>query len=510
MAQKDPATPAVADVPEVAPPIAQARGAQGLAPWPLIDRFPILAGQQLSLSYFAAAARTALTGYRQNLIDVLDEMLEKEPHGYSVLWKRILGVAGARLEITPPELAEDDPDRELAEEIAQECRQQIADIPFFRQHLAALCWAIYYALTAEEIHWDRKPDGGWRVARLSFVHSRRLSYPDQQNWDLYIWDQGQVLGYQAFGIAPTNAGGWGLRIADYPLKFIVHAPQLRGDYPTREGLGRQLGEWFILKRLGARSGAQYLERFGKPWPEASYATQNDGKPREASDEDIDAARAAVSALGAGSLSGYTHPDSIKLGLLTPDSNGGTTKLTYEHWIQLCNSEISKPVVGNTLTTEVGQTGGNRALGEVQEREETKILKYDAQAICDSLREFLIKAIVRLNYGAERLRLAPLMTLHVEEPDPMALMELAEKGAKNNIAVDGDKIAADVGLPVVPVGANPRKVRRMVPLDITAPALIDPDLLAVPPANDQQTTNTKPGAQPKAADPDEIPRDDAAE
>ena len=62
--------------------------------------------------------RVCLTGYRMLWVDLLDEMLQKEPHGYSVLWKRILGVAGARLTVERPEyIDEDDSDYEKSEAI---------------------------------------------------------------------------------------------------------------------------------------------------------------------------------------------------------------------------------------------------------------------------------------------------------------------------------------------------------------------------------------------------------
>ena len=48
--------------------------------------------------------------------------------------------------------------------------------------------------------------------------------------------------------------------SDHPGKFIVHAPQIRGDYPTREGLGRQLAYWFALKLIATRGAPQRANR----------------------------------------------------------------------------------------------------------------------------------------------------------------------------------------------------------------------------------------------------------
>ena len=128
-------------------PIAQSHET-GLAPWPTVDRYPLLIGPNLSLEYVAACYRVCLTGYRMMWVDLLDEMLQKEPHGYGVLWKRILGVAGARLTVERPEyIADDDPDCEKAEAIRSFVERQIKQIPRLRQHIAFLAWASYYAVT---------------------------------------------------------------------------------------------------------------------------------------------------------------------------------------------------------------------------------------------------------------------------------------------------------------------------------------------------------------------------
>ena len=266
---------------------------------------------------------------------------------------------------------------------------------------------------------------------------------------------------------------FGLRVGSLPHKFIIHAPQLRGDYPTREGLGLQLCEWFVLKRVGARMGAQYLERWGKPFMDITFSTGDDDKPRAADKPDIERAVAASGAIGAGSMSGWVHPDSVQVNAKSHDA--GKKAVTFPEWIELCNGEISKPVLGNTLTTEVGSTGGNRALGQVHGDEEAKILAYDAQAMCDTLDEQLIASLVRLNYGADAMKLAPHVRLHVTDPDPAALLALGIDAAKGNIAVDGDALAEEIGLKTVPnkTGAP----RRMYPLAGITDLLpmVDPDI-----------------------------------
>lgn len=454
------------------PAVGQDRSApRELAPWPQIDRYPTVIGQGLSLQYVGSVFRTALVGYRQQAVDLLSELIEKDGHAFSVAHKRVLAVAGGKLELVPVELPATASQAEttMAQEVCDFCSVRVRAIPNLVQHIAALMWSTYFGVTACESHWD-KIEGEWQVTRLSNVHSRRLAYPDQFAWDLYVWDQGNVL--LPYGMSPTN-GIYGLRVADYPGKFIVHTPELRGEYPTRDGVGRILATWIVLKLIATRGGSQYLERFAKPWPEATYRTTDDDQPRAANDEDKDAATAALNALGNGSLSSWVHPDSVKLDLRTPDT-GSTGKLSFAEWIGVCNAEESKATVGSTLTTEVGSTGGNRALGQVHEQGEMRIAQYDADGIAETLKRDLVAWLVRLNFPPAAMKYVPQVKIHVgPEPDPDAIVDRAARGAAAGMPVDADKVAQQAGVPLVaPDDENARRMLPLSPVDILA---INPEL-----------------------------------
>jgi len=400
-------------------------------------------------------------------VDLLNELLEKEPHGYAVLQKRILGVATAKRSITPSKNAKGKREVKLAQQIAEDVEARINAIPDLTQHLAGLLWATYYGLSGREIHWAR--DGAsWVPQRLSMVHSRRLAYPVSGSWDLYLYDQ--AGNFQEGGV---KRGTFGLRIADFPNKFIVHAPQVRGDYPTREGLGRQLAYWFALKLVASRGAPQYLERFTKPWPHASYSTEENGQKRPATDEDIEQAKAALDMMGGGNLKSWVHADTIEVDFLNPDGSNGKPKLTYSQWFDICNAEMSKVANGGTLGTDVGDSGGNRALGETQRKGEISLLKYDGDALAGTLHRDLVMPFVRLNYP-DAIKLAPELTIHVEDdPDPMQIIDRGVKAAGVGMPVDADELAKQAGIPLIDP-AN-KKSRRLVLVSQTDAASCDEDL-----------------------------------
>jgi phage gp29-like protein len=58
----------------------------------------------------------------------------------------------------------------------------------------------------------------------------------------------------------------------------------------------------------------------------------------------------------------------------------------------------KAILGSTLGSEVGHGGGNRALGEVHERNEQTIAKQDAAQLADTLRLQLFTPMVRRTFG----------------------------------------------------------------------------------------------------------------
>jgi 8-oxo-dGTP diphosphatase len=450
-----------------------------LAPPPLVDRYPFIVGNQVNLSYVASVFRLCLTGYRSQYVDLLDELLDQDPHLYSVMTKRVQASANGRFEITPCDTDPGSSDEKLAVKAAAMVKREVARIKDLTQSLSALLWAVYRGIGAAELFWTRDSDG-WHIERLGFIHSRRLSYPDQQSWSLHIWDQGQVYGWKApWGASPTNAALFGLKIEDFPGKFIVYAPQLRGDYPTREGVGRQVATWALFKRIGARGAADYLERFVKPLMDVSFTTTDEGKPREATQEDIALAAQIASSIGPGSSNYASHADSITVTPKTAEA--GTKVVTYTEWMAFCDAQMSKAALGGTLGTEVGHGGGNRALGETQERGEVNLEQYDATTVSEAFRRDVITWLVRLNMP-EALHVIPNCALHVdEEPDPKSVMELVTQATSNGFPVDVDAVAEEIGIPLIENldkdEAGKAKPRRSYKSDVVDPHTVDDTLMS---------------------------------
>jgi phage gp29-like protein len=495
---------------------AVASGARN-APWPLIDKYPTIIGSALSLSYLSSVYRLALTGWRRDYVDALSELLERDPHLYAVLMQRVLTACGARIVLSPR-----DTKSKRCVKMAADVQGMVDSMEGFRQALATLVFSgLFYGIGSAEVQWEpiarRTRTGavaGFVPKKLHFIHSRRLNFPDACSWDLCIQDQGMVTVKDRYQAGSTNSM-FGMRITDYPGTFVTFAPQLHADYPTREGVGRIVAFWSALKTMGARGAAQYVERYAKPWALATYATTSTGVPRaaesSAQNNDVGAANAALMALGTGSLSGAVVPDSVKIDLR--QITGSRSNLGHKDWIDICNSEMSKGVLGQSDTTGGGE-GGSRAKSSVAKTGSDQIARLDVMLISDCLQTCLIDWIVKYNWPAEYDK-RPIITLAVDpEPDPYGVVKLATMFAGAGAPVDVDDIARTIGIKLVTKGD--KDARQMAPLKPVDIWTLNPDRyeqpVVVPPPEADPSTSSEDGegggdgSSDNEGDPKKVPPD----
>lgn len=440
-----------------------------VAPAPLTDKYPTVVGSQLTMAYISSAYRIATTGYRQQFVDLLNELLERDPSTYCVLSQRILAVACGRVELVPAVVDKQSPDYDEAQKICEDVTRRFEAIPKRTQAFASLLWALYYGPTALENIFER--GDGWSITELSFIASRRIAYPEPGSWRPFIWDLGAVFPISyGIGDMPEKIRPWGIPLDAYPGKFVLHTPALRGDYPTRDGLGREIGFWMALKGMSARGAADFIERFAKPWVLGSYTTTATGNPRAASDKDINVGSQAQRGVGAGSLSGAMLPDTVKLTLQGPGFSG-TKTLGQDDFIRLIDDQITKCVRGGTLTTTTGEHG-SRASAEVHERNDVRNAVYDAKVFADTIKADIVGPLTRLNHPGKD-HLIPRVVVHVEQQDPDAVLERVVKGVGIGMPIDGRPVAKEMGWTLV--DENDKNAVKLAPVKMVDPAeLLSPE------------------------------------
>ncbi len=410
------------------------------------EKLQLRLGSSLTPQVISAILRRADQGQMDSIADMLDEVRETDPHLHSVLFKREAQVAGAPWEIRPPRSSpgarKSKGRKPKIDPIIQFVTETIENLPHFSQTLAHLQGANYHGRAAAEIMWVRAQNGKILPDCIEPIHARRLSYA-AQNWKLHLWDV-SGSGIDRFGKYP------GVPFDEFPKgKFIVHTPRLRGTYPTREGLGRNLVWYSVFKRWTQRDWMALAEMSGRPGRVGYYSTGADGKP-EATPEDVELLKAAL--INWSSSVSVSLPDTVKMDFVNATS--GQSEL-HKVLIDHCNSEISKCVLGETLTTEAG-TRGARSLGDVHDDVRLMIALWDAKAIAETLRYCLIAPLVRMNFGEKALVPEIVFTVAPDE-DLNALATRYKLLAEAGLDMDQEYIRDVFGIPEPVAG-----VKLMIP------------------------------------------------
>ncbi len=137
------------------------------------------------------------------------------------------------------------------------------------------------------------------------------------------------------------------------------------------GLLIKAAQYVIYKRGNFGDWAQFAELFGMPFREARYDNYDDATRIQLEQ--------AMEAYGSAAYAILPKGSDFKL----HDAVKGTAGQLYKLLHDSCNAEISKCILGNTLTTEQGENGA-RSLGEVHQDVEDAKHAADAKMILDIL------------------------------------------------------------------------------------------------------------------------------
>lgn len=138
------------------------------------------------------------------------------------------------------------------------------------------------------------------------------------------------------------------------------------------GILARTAPYVIYKRGTMGDWSQYAELFGMPVRKYTYDAA-DPAAREATISD---------AMEQGGGSVFLCPDGTNLEFIESGNKTGSSDL-YSTFVERCNAEISKAVVGNTLTTEASETG-TQALGTVHRQVEAELSEQDGLFVLNLL------------------------------------------------------------------------------------------------------------------------------
>jgi phage gp29-like protein len=184
----------------------------------------------------------------------------------------------------------------------------------------------------------------------------------------------------------TSTNFDGIPLPDKKFLILQNEPEYDNPYGFP-----QLSSCFwpvIFKRGGMKFWAIFTEKYGMPWIVGRYA-------RGSSRDEIDRIADVLEDMVQDAIA--VLPDDSRVDIIESKSTTSSAEL-YERLLEYCNKEISKAILGQTLTTDIVNTGSYSA-GKVHQDVKYDITLADKKAAEEAL-NILIQYIVEINFGIQ--------------------------------------------------------------------------------------------------------------
>ena len=332
-------------------------------------------------------------------LELAEEIEEKDLHYLAVLSTR--KNAAAQLDVVIRAASNSSEDQRSAAMV----REMICDGPIqLDSVLFDVLDAIGKGFSATEIMWDTS-GREWFPAQLKWRDPRWFAFDWISGEEILVRTlKGEMIPVESDAQTrlPTHFGGRGMYSAMSPgigiqpmtaplapYKFVTHFAKAKAGLPIRGGLARAAGWAYLFKNYVLKDWVTFTEVFGQPLRVGKYHPG-------ASEQDKLALLNAVSRIGTDAAA--IMPESMVIEF-TEAHQSGSAEL-YERFCQYLDAQVSKAVLGQTLTTEMPNTGGSRAAAQVHEGVRRDILNADARRLAATLARDLVRPIVELNMGPQ--------------------------------------------------------------------------------------------------------------
>ena len=419
---------------------------------------------------------------------MLDAMMG-DSHIAAKLDDRLGGLLGAPFSMKPPPGLEEDA---AALEIAEDAEEAWPGIVADSADRAIARDGIMLGVGLGEVVVDPSDDG-WRV-HLKHWHMRNVRW---------TWNPNTASGYGGAywvtttrgieEIKPDGVGGYfstwkDATGIDQVSRWLLYTPYgyQRGWV---NGRIKAIATAWLLRRWAFRDWGRHSEVLGIPPKKVKVPVEWDQETKER------ALRELTMLASEGSILCPQKADGTGFDVELLELKGPSAKDTFDGLIERAESSITVALVGQTLTTQMGHSGGSRAAGQVHERVEDKIRRNDAKSVGRAVRACVLQPWTEWNYGDPEM--APVPTWDVE---PAA--DLKSQGDGLKALGDGMKSLMDLGVPV-----DRAKVVGDAGIPLEAGGVFeDPKPDPVPPAPGQMPGQpTDDGAEPTEGDTEALSR-----
>jgi len=351
-------------------------------------------------------------GDAEAYLEVAEEIEEKDLHYRAVMGTRKLQVS--QLPITVEAASDDPQDQDDADFV----REHLVDSGVISDYLFDQLDGIGKGYSVGEIIW-RTDKNLWLPARIEWRDPR---------WFEFDRTDGRTL------LLKGGAEGFGPAQPLKPYGYVTHIHKTKSGLPIRGGLARPAAWLILFKVFDVKSWVEFLEGFGQPVRLGKY------KPG-ASKEDKATLLRAVRSMWKDSAA--IIPDSMVVEWLEAKTTGSTTlQQDFADW---CDRQISKLVLGQTGTTDVGQHVGT---AKAHDKVKDDIERDDGRQSANSLQDGLVRPTIDLNRGPRKR----YPRLKIERPDAVdtkLFMETVEKFVNLGGEVEQSVVRDKLGLPDPP-------------------------------------------------------------
>lgn len=305
--------------------------------------------------------------------------LQRDAHAGAVLAKRKLAVTSRPWDVLP---ASDRRADKKAAEVVKAALQHLR----FNAMCKRLLQATLTGFSVAEVLWE---------VRDGLVLPRRVVARDPRRFVFGIDDSLRLITREAM-------------IEGEPMpdrKFIVHRRGADDDSPYGMGLGGALFWPVFFKRQGITFWLTFADKFGSPTAHGKYPN-GAGKPEQAK---------LLQALQAiAQDAGIITPEGMSIELLEASRSGSVD--TYEKLVRYMDEQISKVVLGETMSTTASSAGMGSSQADVQNGVRIETAVDDADELTETLDDTLVRWIVELNVPGAGL---PSVVRQFDEPEDTA-------------------------------------------------------------------------------------------
>lgn len=314
------------------------------------------------------------------------EMEEKDAHLYSVLQTRRNALAGADWKVVEAS----DSARDQA--VAAFVREALAGLGNVSQVFMDLLDAFGKGWSVSEVMW--RVDGATGRVTPAEVRSR---LPEQfalgRDGGLYLLAEGApapAQGPAPDGLMPRPGEMmvWAAGARRMPArKFLSFVFQGGAASPYGTPLCARAFWYHWFKKNTVKFWSVYNEKFGAPTAVARYGPS-------ATDAELQRLKQMLESLQHDT--GIILPETVQLELI--EARRADASDSFRDFAEWCNDEMSKIVLGQTLTTAEGRRSGSLALARVHDRVRGDYLAADARALGECATAQLVRWLVDFNFG----------------------------------------------------------------------------------------------------------------